>query len=517
MDWEAKVELYEKIRREYHEGVGTILGVARKLGIHRRMVREAIQNAIPAKRKKVQRETTRLISEVLLFIHQVLTDDQQAPRKQRHTAQRIYERLCEELPQQKVSPRSVRRAVRDWKQQRQVEKAETYISQQYEAGREAQVDWYEAYADLGGERVKLQVFCLRSMYSGAAFHRAYVRATQQAFLDGHVRAFDLFGGAFELLRYDNLKSAVKHIMRGKRREQTTRFLSFRSHYLFEAEFCTPARGNEKGGVEQEAGRFRRRWWTPVPKHANLDELNAYLLQCCWEDQQRRIEGRSESVGEAFTHEQALLKKRPAESFATSESMLCVVDPNGCVNVKYNRYSTPQRPGSRVEVSIDASHVTVHAEGRQVARHERCYLVRQEVLALEHYLNALEHKPGAMPHSKALAQYRQAGLWPESFDKLWEKLMERQGRSQGTREMIGLLRLLPAHGNEQLRAAVEATLACGSSDAATVLHLLKPGTRGEHRAAPLAGTGAGYERPLPKLDMYDQLLSASETQLSEVRA
>jgi hypothetical protein len=111
LDWEAKVELYEKIRREYHEGVGTILGVARKLGIHRRMVREAIQNAIPAKRKKVQRETTRLISEVVLFIHQILTEDQQAPRKQRHTAQRIYERLREELLQKEVSPRSVRRPV----------------------------------------------------------------------------------------------------------------------------------------------------------------------------------------------------------------------------------------------------------------------------------------------------------------------------------------------------------------------------------------------------------------------
>jgi transposase len=163
-----------------------------------------------------------------------------------------------------------------------------------------QIDnWYEAYADLGGERVKLQVFCLRSMYSGAAFHRAYLRASQQAFLDGHIRAFEMFGGAFRLVRYDNLRSAVKQIMRGKRREQTTRFLAFRSHYLFDAEFCTPARGNEKGGVEQEVGRFRRRWWTPVPQHVNLDELNQHLLACCYQDQQRNIDGRQQSVAEAF--------------------------------------------------------------------------------------------------------------------------------------------------------------------------------------------------------------------------
>ncbi len=506
MDWRAKVELFEKIRREYFEGVGTILGVAKKLGVHRRMVREAVENAVPPKRKKSGRKSTRLIAEVLLFIHQVLQQDQYAPRKQRHTAQRIYERLRDEMPQQAVSPRSVRRAVQDWRQQRKIERAETYISQQYEPGREGQVDWYEAYADLSGERVKLHVFCLRSMYSGAAFHRAYPRATQQAFLDGHARAFEMFGGAFRVLRYDNLKSAVQHVMRGKRREQTTRFLAFRSHYLFEADFCTPARGNEKGGVEQEAGRFRRRWWTPVPQHANLDELNNYLFGCCLEDRQRQIEGRNQSVAEAFSEEQRQLRTRPAEEFDLTETSACVVDTNSCVRVKCNRYSTPLRPGTRVEVKVDASHVNVFCAGKPVARHERSYVLKQEVLALEHYLGVLERKPGAFAHSKALAQYRQARLWPMSFDEFWQKLMERRGRSEGTREMIGLLQLIATHGNRQVRAAVEQALACGSSDATTVRHLLKPETHNEHNAAPLFGSGIGFERPLPKLDIYDQLLS-----------
>lgn len=125
-------------------------------------------------------------------------------------------------------------------------------------------------------------------------------------------ALEMFGGVFQTLRYDNLKVAVKQILRGKRREETTRFIAFRSHYLFEAEFCTPARGNEKGGVEHEVGRFRRRWWTPLPKVASLDELNGYLLKCC--DRQRRIEGRSQSIAEAFEREQTRLRPRPAEDF-----------------------------------------------------------------------------------------------------------------------------------------------------------------------------------------------------------
>ena len=515
MDWRAKVELYEKIRREFESG-GTILGVAKKLGVHRRMVREAIRNAIPPTRKKVQRETTRLVAEVMLFIHQILVGDQQAPRKQRHTAQRIHQRLREEMPQQAVSPRSVRRAVREWKQQRQLEKAETFISQEYSTGCEAQVDWYEAYADLGGERVKLQVFSMRSMYSGAAYHRAYPRATQLAFLDGMARAFEMFGGVFAVLRFDNLKHAVKRILQGKRREETTRFVAFRSHYLFDAEFCQPARGNEKGGVEGEVGRFRRQWWTPVPQFANLDELNAYLSDSCRRDHERTIEGRGEAVGIAFAQERVHLKPRPAEEFDLCEKLSSTVDSFACVSAKTNRYSTPLRPGTRAEVYVEAAHVTVFCAGQLVARHERSYSKRQEVLHLEHYLSVLERKPGAFAHSKALAQYRQGGQWPESFDQLWTKLKERQGASAGTREMIRLLAQIPVHGQAAFRQAVETALHCGASDAASVMHLLKPEARAAHEAAPLANSGASYyDRPLPELSIYDQLLVAAVK--AEVRA
>jgi hypothetical protein len=262
-------------------------------------------------------------------------------------------------------------------------------------------------------------------------------------------------------------------------------------------------------VEQEVGRFRRRWWTPVPSCAALEELNEYLLRCCERDRPRQSEGRSEPVSEAFDQEQVQvqLKKRPAEEFDLGEKLACTVDAHGCVAVKYNRYSTPLRPGTRVEVTLDATHVNVCWEGNQIARHERCYSRRQEVLELEHYLGVLEHKPGALAYSKALAQYRQAGLWPESFDQLWAKLKERQGASQGTREMIRLLAQVPLHGHQQLRAAVEQALFCGCSDASAVLHFLKPEARAGHDATPLAGGGSGYERPLPKLDIYDQLLSA----------
>jgi transposase len=213
------VELFEEIRREYEFGVGTIAGVARKVKVHRRMVREAIGSALPKPRKKTERPHSKLQA-AIPFIDQILQDDRQAPRKQRHTAHRIWARLREERPDCQVAERTVREYVHDRKLALGLLVREVCVAQSYDWGVEAQVDWYEAYADLGGERTKLYVFALRSMASGAAFHCAFSNATQQAFLEGHELAFAWFGGVFHRLRFDNLSSAVKKILRGQQREET---------------------------------------------------------------------------------------------------------------------------------------------------------------------------------------------------------------------------------------------------------------------------------------------------------
>jgi transposase len=225
---------------------------------------------------------------------------------------------------------------------------ETFVPQSYAWGSEAQVDGYEAYADVGGERQKLQVFSLRSMASGAAFHRAYPRATQQAFLEAHELAFRYFGGVFHHLRYDNLSSAVKRILRGHQREETARFIAFRSHWGFQAEFCTPAAAHEKGGVEGEAGYFRRNHWVPVPKAQDLEELNEQLLCACRQDQHRQLAGRGTPVGVAMQAEQEHLLPSPGESFDLAVVSFPRVDGSGCVRVRTNFYSAPVRSGSAVE-------------------------------------------------------------------------------------------------------------------------------------------------------------------------
>ena len=198
------MELFEEIRREYEFGAGTIKGVARKLRVHRRLVREALASAMPQPKKKAVRIRPAL-GPAVDFIDGILREDERAPRKQRHTAHRIYTRMRGELPGCSACEASVRRYVRQRKEQLGLARRETYVPQSYEWGVEAQVDWYEAWADLDGERRKVNVFAMRSMASGGAFHWAFERATQQAFLEGHERAFEYFGGVFRRLRYDNLK------------------------------------------------------------------------------------------------------------------------------------------------------------------------------------------------------------------------------------------------------------------------------------------------------------------------
>jgi transposase len=411
------VELFEAIRREYEFGVGTIAGVAKKLGVHRRMVREAIGSAIPRPRKKTKRPNWKL-KPAIEFIDAILGEDRKAPRKQRHTAHRIWQRIKVELPDCEIRERTVRQYVQNRKIALGFAERETCVPQSYAWGSEAQIDWYEAYADLSGERVKLQVFAMRSMASGAAFHCVYLHATQQAFLEAHELAFSYFGGVFRKLRYDNLTSAVKKILRGSQREETARFVAFRSHWRFAAEFCTPAEPHEKGGIEGEAGYFRRNHWVPVPEAPDIKALNHQILKACQQDEHRLIAGHEQTIGASLLVERECLLPVAEEGMDLARTSFPTTNGLGCVKVLTNAYSVPLPAGIQVHAKAYASTVELWREGRCIASHERCYRRQQQIFDLEHYLDVLFRKPGALAGSKPLEQKRQAGLWPASFDQIW---------------------------------------------------------------------------------------------------
>jgi len=507
---ESKVEVFEDIRRENEFGVGMILGVTKKVDLQRRLVREALGSAVPSRRKKPERKRPRL-APVMPFIDEILQMDRLAPRKQRHTAHRIYQRIGSELSGCEVAESSVRRYVREKKTALGLMGRKVCVPQSYAWGSEGQADWYEAYADLGGERQKLQVFSLRSMASGAAFHRAYLRATQQAFLEAQEMAFGYFGGVFHRLRFDNLTAAVKKILRGYQREETARFIAFRSHWGFTAEFCTPAEAHEKGGIEGEAGYFRRNHWVPVPAARDLEELNRQLLAACEQDQGRTIAGREQSIGRALRAEQPHLLPLAREGFDLAEVSFPKVDGSGCVRVRTNFYSAPLPVDTRVQAKVYADRVEIWHEGASVARHERCYDRQKQILELEHYLEVLEQKPGALAGSTPLKQWRERGRWPAEYDRYWEVLIRRQGKQAGTRQMIELLGLGKKHGYDHLQQAMSLALANGCGDVAAVRYLLTAEASPPPRLESFElGELARYERPLPGVQDYDQLLSREVT-------
>jgi len=354
------------------------------------------------------------------------------------------------------------------------------------------------------------------------------RATQQAFLEAHEHAFAYFGGVFHCLRYDNLSSAVKRILRGSRREETVRFIAFRSHWQFASSFCTPGAGHEKGGVEGEVGRFRRNHLVPVPVVADWPALNAYLAAACERDQARRIDGREGTV-EAASHLERPYLRPLQEGCELAEESFCVVgrplrgQGKGCIQAKTNAYSTPLRVGTRCRVRVLPATVEVWQEGKCVAQHPRCYQRRQQVLDLEHYLDVLVHKPGALAGSRPLAQWRSAGRWT-AYDELWQSLQQRHGKATGTRLMIEILQLGRKSGYAQLTRTIEQALELGTHDAAAVCYLLRAPelealaaeTAPPLRLTLLTGAPGNYttlmpqhfERPLPCMDNYDLLLAAN---------
>jgi transposase len=472
-------------------------------------VRQALDEALPPPRKQPERRPAPKLGPYRSLIDEWLLADREAPRKQRHTARRVWQRLVDEQGAE-VSERQVRRYVRARRRELGEPVDEVFVPMVHEPGVEAEVDWGEAQVVIAGQRRTVYLFLMRACYSGAAFVIAFERESQQAFLEAHVEAFRFFGGIFALVRYDNLRSAVKQVLRGRRRKEQDRFVALRSHYLYESAYTRRGKegAHEKGGVEGEVGRFRRRHLVPVPMVASLAELNALLEDACFAELGRRIAGRAETVGEALRVESRVLGELPIVDYDASEQASPRVDTKALVTVRQNRYSVPvSLVGLRVAARIGAREIVISHGGREVARHPRLQGRYQTAARLDHYLELLHLKPGALKGSLPLRQERERGRWPACFDELWRALEARYGASEAARQMVDVLLLCREHGAARVELAVTGALAAGAHDGRAVALLTR---RSERPAQPplfdLPERLRSSERPAPTLADYDTLLS-----------
>jgi transposase len=508
----SRVELFEKIRKDNREqGLG-IRALAAKHHVHRRTVREALASATPAERKVPERSSP-VLGPWQATIRQWLTDDLSAPRKQRHTAHRIWERLTQECGATVAEP-TVRAHVAKVRFELENHAWAVTVPQTHGPGEQAEVDFGGFSAWIAGVLVDLWMFCMRLSHSGRGFHLAFANQAQEAFLEGHVEAFDHFEGVPSgHIRYDNLKPAVIRVLLGRQRLENPRFLALRSHYLFDSFYCEPglAGSHEKGGVEGEIGRFRRRHLVPVPRVASLAELNEALAAADAVDEDRTIAWRVATVGEMAAAESPRLRPLPADRFATATTLHPIVDTKARICVRQSLYSVPAGLSRRrVEVRLGARSLQVVADGKVVARHERSLHKGSEDLVLDHYLEILVRKPGALPGSTALAQARAAGAFGATHDAFWAAARRRLGDGAGTRALIGVLLLHRALPGAAVVAGMRAALGIGSVDpdvvAVEARRSLEPSTPASAVVVPIGARLA--HRPAPTLAGYDELLSGA---------
>jgi hypothetical protein len=264
----------------------------------------------------------------------------------------------------------------------------------------------------------------------------------------------------------------------------------------------------KGGVEGEVGRFRRNHLVPVPEVATLAELNDLLLACCVRDLERTIAGRSETVGARLSREIDVLRRLPASPFPTWEQSTHRVNQKSMIVVRRNHYSVPVRlVGTKVAARVGAREIEVLADGEPVATHPRLRGSQLRSARLDHYLELLKHKPGALEHSLALRQEREQGRWPDCFDELWALLKERVGASEAARQIVDVLMLCRDHAPEIVELAVRGALAAGAIDGRAVALLIDRKTRPPAEAIELPEWLVEHERPAPSIDEYDQLLDS----------
>lgn len=449
------LERYELVRRSVLVSGMSEREASREFGVNRRTVSKMLENPVPPGYRLKNPRPKPKLGPHLARIARIVKEDEQAPRKQRHTARRIYERLRDE-DGYAGGPCQVGRAVKALRARQQ----ETFIPLAKIPG-EAEADFGEAWADVAGVRCRGHAFFMVLPFSDVWYLQIYPEENAESFCDGNVRSFRFFGGTPNRIVYDNAGYAVKpqgRALTGRERVLAQAFAELRSACLFEAEFAAPRKGNEKGSVERHVATLRSRLLVPVPKADSWEELNTGLHEAAL----RNKSAKAEALGKEAAAFLPLADYEPCRLTCARADKLGLVRFEGC------SYSVPPKAALRpVFVRSTPFRLEILSAKEVVAEHDRCFEKGRVNPKLEHYIDVLEYKARAARRALPVLE---AGL-PDVFELYRRKVAD--GTGVGDRKFVAVLRLSLEFGPERVAEALRLALAGGGLDPADIrLRVLK---------------------------------------------
>lgn len=473
--WEVyKVEVYARVRRAVQVDGMSVRQAAREFGLSRKTIRKMLAYSIPPGYQRKKPVSRPKLGPWLGVVDQILESDESQPRKQRHTARRIFDRLKEEH-----AFTGGYTIVKDYVRDARLRHKEVFVPLAHPPG-DGQADFGEALVVIGGVEQKAHFLAVDLPHSDEAFVAAFPAENTEAFCEGHNQAFAYLGGVPRSMLYDNTSIAVKEITGDGERKPTEEFSRLKSHYLFEARFGRPGKGNDKGNVEGLVGYARRNFMVPVPCAASWEELNAQLTERCRQRRERKLWGHAETIGERFERDRERLLPLPAAPYEACEKRPARASSQALVRYETNDYSVPVAYGhQRVLLKAFVWEVVIACGSEVIARHRRSYGREEMVFDPRHYLALLERKTRALDQAAPLQGWELPAEFPE-LRRQMEALLGKRGR----REYVQALRLLETFPLEEVSAAIRQALLLRAISFDAVKHLVL----------------CGIERRPPRLDL-----------------
>ena len=456
-----QVGLYRQVRQAHALKNMSIREISRVFGLHRDTIRKMLRYSVPPGYQRNTPPRKPKLSPFIGIMDSCLKDDKNKPKKQRHTAKRIFERIRDEH-----GYTGGYTIVKDYVREQLLRSREMFVPLSHPPGH-GQADFGEALFFIGGVELKAHYFCVDLPHSDDLFVKVYPAETMEAFCDGHNSAFSYFGGVPRSMLYDNTKLAVGRIEDDGTRRYTQKFDELLSHYLFEARFGRPGKGNDKGKVEGLVGFVRRNFFVPIPRFSSFDSLNRWLEEQCRKRRDRKLRSHKETIGERFEVDKQVFLPLPPFPYDACDKVNTRVSSLSLVRYKTNDYSVPVAYGHRdVQVKAYVHEVTISCGTEEIARHKRSYDREDFIFDPLHYLPLIERKIGALDQAAPLQKWD----LPDEFGTLRRLLESRMGK-RGKREYVQVLRLMETFKLNDVLAAIKAAIRLHAISFDAVKHLL----------------------------------------------